>query len=170
MPRKTLTALDPVTLPTELSAVSSSIAAVLEAKVSRHSTWVRSLLMVGWFLGLWKCYSMHYVGWKDEYWKEIFWNPKSHLLALNKVHTFTVPYNLIQNHLFPNVVWGTWTCRVCIYIFSHKVWEIRLVGADIWIMLQTIHRRCCTITEKAPTRPFSWLIAPTDAVIFKTLC
>ena len=34
IPRKTLTALEPVTLPTELSAVSSSIAAVLEAKVS----------------------------------------------------------------------------------------------------------------------------------------
>jgi len=34
IPRKTLTALEPVTLPTEASAVSSSIAAVLEAKVS----------------------------------------------------------------------------------------------------------------------------------------
>ena len=34
MPRKTLTALEPVTLPTLASAVSSSMAAVLEAKVS----------------------------------------------------------------------------------------------------------------------------------------
>ena len=34
IPRKTLTALEPVTFPTELSAVSSSIAEVLEAKVS----------------------------------------------------------------------------------------------------------------------------------------
>merc|ERR1712203_480416 len=34
IPRKTLTALEPVTLPTEASAVSSSIAAVLEAEVS----------------------------------------------------------------------------------------------------------------------------------------
>merc|ERR1719198_174479 len=33
-PRKTLTALEPVTLPTELSAVSSPTAADLEAKVS----------------------------------------------------------------------------------------------------------------------------------------
>ena len=36
LPRKTLTALEPVTLPTEASAVSSSIAAVLEAKVSKN--------------------------------------------------------------------------------------------------------------------------------------
>ena len=27
----------------------------------------------------------------------------------------------------------------------------------------------CTITEKAPTRPFSWLKAPTSAFTFKTL-
>ena len=27
----------------------------------------------------------------------------------------------------------------------------------------------CTITEKAPTRAFSWLKAPTSAFIFKTL-
>ena len=37
IPRKTLTAFEPVTLPTELSAVSSSIAAVLEAKVSERN-------------------------------------------------------------------------------------------------------------------------------------
>ena len=43
IPRKTLTALEPVTLPTELSAVSSSIAAVLEAKVSRGEHKVRTL-------------------------------------------------------------------------------------------------------------------------------
>ena len=35
IPRKTLTALEPVTLPTEASAVSSSIAAVFEANVSK---------------------------------------------------------------------------------------------------------------------------------------
>jgi hypothetical protein len=35
-PRKTLTALEPVTLPTEASAVSSWIAAVLLANVSRN--------------------------------------------------------------------------------------------------------------------------------------
>ena len=28
----------------------------------------------------------------------------------------------------------------------------------------------CTITEKAPTRAFSWLKAPTSAFTFKTLC
>jgi hypothetical protein len=36
IPRKTLTALEPVTLPTEASAVSSSMAATLEAKVSKQ--------------------------------------------------------------------------------------------------------------------------------------
>ena len=35
IPRKTLTALEPVTFPTEASAVSSPMAAVLEAKVSK---------------------------------------------------------------------------------------------------------------------------------------
>ena len=35
LPRNTLTALDPVTFPTEASAVSSSIAAVFEANVSK---------------------------------------------------------------------------------------------------------------------------------------
>ena len=28
----------------------------------------------------------------------------------------------------------------------------------------------CTVTEKAPTRAFSWLKAPTSAFTFKTLC
>ena len=44
IPRKTLTALEPVTFPTELSAVSSSIAAVLEAKVSKKYKIVRKKL------------------------------------------------------------------------------------------------------------------------------
>ena len=35
LPRNTLTAFEPVTLPTEASAQSSSIAATLEAKVSK---------------------------------------------------------------------------------------------------------------------------------------
>lgn len=39
IPRKTLTALEPVTLPTEASAVSSSMAAVFEAKVSRKKAY-----------------------------------------------------------------------------------------------------------------------------------
>jgi hypothetical protein len=42
LPRNTLTALEPVTLPTEASAQSSSMAATLEAKVSRG----RSLLEI----------------------------------------------------------------------------------------------------------------------------
>ena len=39
-----------------------------------------------------------------------------------------------------------------------------------WIVvLWTINRRSCTITEKAPTRAFSWLKADTTAFTFKTL-
>ena len=41
LPRKTLTALEPVTFPTEASAVSSSMAAVLEAKVSEQNESVK---------------------------------------------------------------------------------------------------------------------------------
>ena len=37
------------------------------------------------------------------------------------------------------------------------------------LVLQTINRRSCTITEKAPTRGFSWLKAATTAFTFKTL-
>ena len=38
------------------------------------------------------------------------------------------------------------------------------------LVLLTINQRSCTITEKAPTRAFSWLRAPTSAFTFKTLC
>ena len=37
------------------------------------------------------------------------------------------------------------------------------------VMLQTINRRSCTITEKVPTCTFSWLKADTTAFTFKTL-
>ena len=37
------------------------------------------------------------------------------------------------------------------------------------LVLQTIHRRSCTITEKAPTRAFSWLKAATTTFTFKNL-
>ena len=37
------------------------------------------------------------------------------------------------------------------------------------LVLLTINWRICTITEKAPTRAFSWLKAPTSAFTFKTL-
>ena len=36
--------------------------------------------------------------------------------------------------------------------------------------LLTINRQSCTITEKAPTRAFSWLKAAATAFTFKTLC
>ena len=42
-------------------------------------------------------------------------------------------------------------------------------GAGCGVELQTINRRSCTITEKAPTRAFTWLKAATTAFTFKTL-
>ena len=38
-----------------------------------------------------------------------------------------------------------------------------------WLELETINRRSCTITEKAPTRALSWLKAATTTFTFKTL-
>ena len=35
------------------------------------------------------------------------------------------------------------------------------VRARLYLVLHTINRRSCTITEKAPTRAFSWLKAAT---------
>ena len=37
------------------------------------------------------------------------------------------------------------------------------------VELLTINRQSCTITEKAPTRAFSWLKVATTALTFKTL-
>ena len=37
------------------------------------------------------------------------------------------------------------------------------------LVLQTINRRSCTISEKAPIMAFVWLKAPTSAFTFKTL-
>ena len=37
------------------------------------------------------------------------------------------------------------------------------------VLLRTIDQRCCTFTEKASTRAFSWLKAPTTAFTLKTL-
>ena len=37
------------------------------------------------------------------------------------------------------------------------------------LVLLTINQRSCTITEKAPTRAFSWLRAPTTTFTFMTL-
>ena len=50
-----------------------------------------------------------------------------------------------------------------------EVPQTKTVGQSL-LVLQTINRRSCTITEKAPTRAFSWLKAPTSAFTFKTLC
>ena len=44
-----------------------------------------------------------------------------------------------------------------------------IVQAVSRLVLLTINQRSCTITEKAPTRAFSWLKAPTNTFTFKTL-
>ena len=45
----------------------------------------------------------------------------------------------------------------------------RCAANGVCLELQTKVRKDFTITEKAPTRAFFWLKAPTSAVIFKTL-
>ena len=42
-------------------------------------------------------------------------------------------------------------------------------GAVVTLVLLTINRQSCTITEEAPTRAFSWLKAPISAFTFRTL-
>ena len=49
-----------------------------------------------------------------------------------------------------------------------EVPQTKTVGQSL-LVLQTINRRSCTITEKAPTRAFSWLKALTRTFTFKTL-
>ena len=41
-----------------------------------------------------------------------------------------------------------------------EVPQTKTVGQSL-LVLQTINRQSCTITEKAPSRAFSWLKAPT---------
>ena len=48
-------------------------------------------------------------------------------------------------------------------------WSQAAVAHWMEFVLQTINRRSCTIMEKAPTRAFSWLKAPTSAFTFNTL-
>ena len=47
--------------------------------------------------------------------------------------------------------------------------DVRTPDLDTGLMLGPAHEDF-TITEKAPTRAFSWLKAPTSAFTFKTLC
>ena len=77
------------------------------------------------------------------------------------------------------VVW----LLICL-IIEHGAgkWVRRSEGADRYlgkylgrklrttqVVLLLINQRCCTITEKAPTRAFTWLKAATTAFTFKTL-
>ena len=48
--------------------------------------------------------------------------------------------------------------------------EVMNNSAASLLELQTNLREYFTITEKAPTRAFSWLKVPTNAFTFKTLC
>ena len=50
----------------------------------------------------------------------------------------------------------------------HRVGDV-IPTADSRLVLQTINRRGCTITKKAPTRAFSWLKVATSAFTFKAL-
>ena len=60
---------------------------------------------------------------------------------------------------------------------AEKVSISTLLNDQFILVLQMINRQSCTITEKAPTfnqekaptRVFSWLKAPTSAFTFKTL-
>ena len=54
----------------------------------------------------------------------------------------------------------------CHHLISTMIW---LRENDNKIVPQIGYRWSCTITEKAPTRAFSWLKAPTSAFTFKTL-
>ena len=63
-----------------------------------------------------------------------------------------------------------------VILYIHIVVGWRISGM-IWsrksivfhLVLQTIHRQSCTITEKASTKAFSWFKVPTSAFTFKTL-
>ena len=52
---------------------------------------------------------------------------------------------------------------------SFKKGEHLYIINDTQVELLAINRRSCTITEKAPTRAFSWLKVATTAFTFKTL-
>ena len=53
-----------------------------------------------------------------------------------------------------------------------KFWVSQYTGLDLLIVLEndpSVSQLVFTITEKAPSRAFSWLKAPTRAFTFKTL-
>ena len=55
------------------------------------------------------------------------------------------------------------------FMTAQQPWIWWLQATQSWVVLQTTNQRICTITEKAPTRVFSWLKAATTAFTFKTL-
>ena len=61
-----------------------------------------------------------------------------------------------------------WTSRSMSREQLSPEWTICPGDSQLWAEQscgwQTINRRSCTITEKAPTRAFSWLKAPTSAL------
>ena len=75
--------------------------------------------------------------------------------------------NLVQFRDNPPVlVWGGRGSSRHLQLGSTESFKPEPVSRRV---LQTIDRRSCTITEKAPTRAFSWLKADTTAFTFKTL-
>ena len=48
--------------------------------------------------------------------------------------------------------------------------ELRGQSSLVLCSAPSVPQRVFTITEKAPSRAFSWLKAPTSAFTFKTLC
>ena len=57
--------------------------------------------------------------------------------------------------------------QIDVPVCQYKVWtKLKVVASAA---NRSIGEVVCTITEKAPTRAFSWLKAPTSAFTFKTL-
>ena len=88
-------------------------------------------------------------------------------------------YSHCVNEVNESVLWichdnHLWNIYILMLKGYHGIMTARY-GVLFYLMLhydrclKSINRWSCTITEKAPTRTFSWLKAPTSAFTFKTL-
>ena len=88
--------------------------------------------------------------------------------------SITQTHSMIQQHVFPvsGKVQPLVCCCVCLLSQAQQPeWGH---GAQVDLLLSAVKRSIgsttgCTITEKAPSRAFSWLKAATTAFTFKTL-